>query len=219
MPDLTNTTEISTYLPNLTNKEIGTIFCAVASLVPLLSQHCLVCFKATSRQESGVWPNNSVGTFIDNVTLRIGVDLRVGLSVCIPHRCKCGKTVDEIGTHPLSCRFSHSSVDDVVRRSLSAAGMPFMYEPSGLNRGDGNRPDGIRVDNYSRGRCLIRDAVCVNTFASSKLTRGALAARSVADDAEIRKITKCAMLGRRIIFQPVAVETSGAMRKSTIKFL
>ena len=83
-----------------------------------------------------------------------------------------------------------------------------MLEPSGLDRGDGKRPDGITVYPYSRGRCLIWDATCVNTFASSNLIRAALAAGSVADVAEVRKIAE---LGRRFIFQPVAVETSGAI--------
>ena len=45
-----------------------------------------------------------------------------------------------------------------------------------------------------------------------------LAAGSAADAAEVRKIAKYAELGRRFIFQPVAVETSGAMGKSTIQF-
>ena len=201
---------------------------AVATLVPVLNQHRLACFKAASRPESGVWlncvPNNRIGTFIDNDTLRIGVALRVGLTVCIPHRCKCGTTVDTFGTHPFSCRFStgriprHSALNDVVRRGLSAAGMPSMLEPSGLDRGDGKRPDGITVYLYSRGRCLIWDATCVNTFASSNIIRAALAAGSVADAAEVRKFAKYAELGRRFIFQPVAVETSFAMGKSTIQF-
>ena len=122
-----------------------------------------------------------------NDTLRIGVALRVGLTVCIPHRCKCGTTVDTFGAHPLSCRFSagriprHSALSDVVRRGLSAAGIPSILEPSCLDRGDGKRPDGIAVYPYSRGRCLIWDATSVNTFASSNLIRAALAAGSVAD--------------------------------------
>ena len=115
--------------------------------------------------------------------------------------------MDTFGTHPLSCRLSagriprHFALNDVVRRSLSAAGTPSMLEPSGLDRGDGKRPDGITVYPYSRGRCLIWDATCVNTFESSNQIRAALAE-----------------LGRRFIFQPVAVETSGAMAKSTIQF-
>ena len=132
--------------------------------------------------------------------------------------------MDAFGTHPLSCRFGagriprHSALNDVVRRGLSAAGIPSMLEPSGLDRGDGKRPDGITVYPYSRGRCLIWDATCVNTFSSSNIIRAALAAGSVADAAEVRKIAKYAVLGRRFIFQPVAVETSGAMGKSTIQF-
>ena len=127
-------------LPSNAHKQINwdDIQCssAVATLVPVLNQHPLACFKAASRPESGVWlnsvPNNRVGTFIDNDTLRIGVALRVGLTVCIPHRCKCGTMVDIFGTHPLSCRFSagriprHSALNDVVRRGLSAAGIPSM---------------------------------------------------------------------------------------------
>ena len=131
---------------------------AVATLAAVLNQLRQACFMAASRPDSGVWlnyvPNNRVGTFIDNDTLRIGVALRVGLTVCIPHRCKCGTTVDTFGTHPLLCRFSawriprHSALSDVVRRGLSAAGIPSMFEPSGLDRGDGKRPDGITVYPY-----------------------------------------------------------------------
>ena len=91
-----------------------------------------------------------------------------------------------------------------------------MLEPSGLDRGDGKRSDGITVYPYSHGRCLIWDATCVNIFASSNLIRAALAAGSVADAAEVAKYAE---LGRRFIFQPVAVETSGAMGKSTIQFI
>ena len=91
-----------------------------------------------------------------------------------------------IRTHPLSCRFSagciprHSALCDVVRCGLSAAGIPSMLEPSVLDRGDGDRPDGITVNPYSRGRCIIWDATWVNTFASSNLIRAALDAGSVA---------------------------------------
>ena len=86
-----------------------------------------------------------------------------------------------------------------------------MFQPSGLDRGDGMRPDGITAYPYSLGRCLIWDATCVNTFASSNLIQAALAAGSVTDAAEVSKIVKYAELIRRFIYQPVAVERSGAM--------
>ena len=140
------------------------------------------------------------------------------------------------GMHPLSCRFCagrvprHSAINDDVRQGLSAAGIPSILETSGLNRGAGKRPDGITVHSDSCERCLIWDATCVNTFASSNQTRAALAYGSIADAAgsitdaagsivdadEVRKIAKYAMLGRRFIV--VVVETSGAMGKSTIQF-
>ena len=81
--------------------------------------------------------------------------------------------MDTFGIHTLSCRFSagriplHSALNDVVRRGLSAAGIPSKLEPSGLDRGDGKRPDGITVYPYSRGRCLIWDAMCFDTYAST----------------------------------------------------
>ena len=181
-----------------------------------------------SRPESGAWLNcvstNSVCTFIDNDYLRIDVALRVGLTVCIPHRSKCGTTVDAFGTHPLSCRFSavriprHSALSDVFRHGHFDAEIPSMLEPSCLERSDEKRLHGITVYPYSLGSCLIWDATCVNTSASSNLIRAELVAGSVADAAEARKIAMYAELGRRFIFQPVDVETSDSMRKSTIQY-
>ena len=192
-------TEISSYLPTLISKEIGAIFSALLPSPPWFPYSTSIVWHASwrfSRPESGVWlscvPNNRVGTIIDNDTLRIGVALLVAFTVCIPHRCNCGTTMDTFGSHPLSCRFSarriprHSALSDVVRRGLSAAGMPAMLEPSGLYRGDGKRQDGITVYPYSLDRILIWDATCVNTFASSNLIRAALAAGS--DAAEVRNI-------------------------------
>ena len=68
--------EISHYLPTLISKEI---LCssAVATLVTVLNQHRLACFKAVSRPEFGAWLKlvlyNRVCTFIDNDTLRVGL--------------------------------------------------------------------------------------------------------------------------------------------------
>ena len=90
-----------------------------------------------------------------------------------------------------------------------------MLEPSGRDRSDRKQPDGITM--YPYYRCLTWYATCVNTFASSNLIGAALAAGFVADVAEVKKNVKYAVLGRRFIFQPVAVETSGALRKSTIQ--
>ena len=89
---------------------------------------------------------------MDDTTIRIAVGLRLGLPLCHPHSCRrCGGHVDKFATHGLSCRCSegrhlrHLSVNSIVQRALSAAGVPSRLEPSGLVRSDGKRPYGVSL--------------------------------------------------------------------------
>ena len=81
-----------------------------------------------------------------------------------------------LGTHGLSCRFSagrhfcHAMLKDILHRALSSANVPSRLEPTGLNRADGKRPDGITMVPWSNGRLLVWDATCVDTFATSHLS-------------------------------------------------
>ncbi|CAH2220741.1 jg20946 [Pararge aegeria aegeria] len=65
----------------------------------------------------------------------------------IYNRCHCGDSVDTYGHHGLSCsrsagRFSrHSTIKDIIRRSLATAHVPAVLEPIGLAWSDGKRPD------------------------------------------------------------------------------
>ena len=75
---------------------------------------------------SGDWitayPITQVGTRLDDETLRISVALRVGLNICLAHRCRYGATVQSDGLHPLSCRFNagrfprHSAINNIIKR-------------------------------------------------------------------------------------------------------
>ena len=94
-----------------------------------------------------------------------------------------------------------------------------MLEPVGLDRGDGKRPDGITIFPYARGRCLVWDATCVDTFSASNIARSATNPGSAAREAEANKTTKYADLCSRYDFQPVAVETSGVFGPATRTFL
>lgn len=62
---------------------------------------------ANNSKESGAWlnefPFTSLGTLLDNQSFRIAVSLRLGMKVCVQHTCICGKQVDEMGLHGLSC--------------------------------------------------------------------------------------------------------------------
>ncbi|XP_029657785.1 uncharacterized protein LOC115232047 [Octopus sinensis] len=158
-----------------------------STLQPALDQHRQACLLSAAHEHSGSWldayPTSSTGSLLDNETLRIGVALRLGLDVCAPHPCRCGGTVDVKGLHPLSCRRSagrsprHGAINDVISRALNAAGFPNVFEPAGLDRGDGKLPDGMTTLPFRNGNCLIWDATCADTWSPSALMFSLLPAR------------------------------------------
>ena len=175
--------------------------------------------------ESGLWlhalPTPALGTLLDPESFRIAVALRVGVTVCVQHTCKCGKVMDAKGLHRLSCRYStgrhprHSALNDVIRRALQSAGIPCVLETIGVDRGDGKRPNGISVFPYSSGKCLCWHATCIDTFAASHIYGSAVSAGSAAWGVEERKCQKYEALGRRYSFEPIAVETTGVFGTTT----
>ena len=112
-----------------------------------------------------------------------------------------------------------ANLNDVVKRALTAAGVPAWLEPVGLDRGDGRRPDGMTVFPYSEGKCLVWDATCVDTYSASSLVSAAINPGSAADAAEERKRSKYASLVDRYQFEPIAIETTGVVGTSTKAFL
>ena len=175
--------------------------------------------------ESGSWvhalPTPTLGTLMDEECLRITIALRIGAEVCQPHRCRCGATVDRLGHHPLSCRYSagrlprHAALNDVVKRALTTAGIPSYLEPPGLDRGDGRRPDGMTIIPFKNGKSLVWDATCSDTFAACNINHTALQPAHAANAAETHKMQKYHNLTDRYIFQPIAVETSGVLGDTT----
>ena len=185
---------------------------------------------ASSARESGVWlnapPSSSLGLRMDDTAIRVAVGLRLGCTLCKPHNCHhCGAAVDALATHGLSCKqsegrhFRHSSLNDIIHRALSAAKIPSRLEPAGMYRNDGKRPDGITMVPWERGKLLVWDATCSDTFAPSYLASATSEAGAVASLAESRKRAKYANLDPSHLFQPVAVETSGAFGPDTFDFV
>ena len=163
---------------------------------------------------------------MDDDTIRIATGLRLGAPLCRPHTCHhCGEEVDSLATHGLSCRWSegrhhrHAAVNDITHRALVAAKVPSRLEPSGLYRTDGKRPDGITVVPWKKGKLLIWDATCPDTFASSYSSSATREAGAVAALAEERKTAKYAHLNPTHAFTPVAIETSGVFGPQTMAFL
>ena len=116
-----------------------------------------------------VVPCSSVGTRLDDSSLRMAVSLRLGAAMCAPHTCICGQPVDTSGTHGLACRKSagrhvrHNAVNDLIKRALASANVPSILEPSSLSRDDGKRPDGLT--------CIAPDVVEHHTLAWAQSRR------------------------------------------------
>ena len=120
---------------------------------------------AAAEPHSGAWldslPMLSLGLLLPDDAVCAGVVLRLGTPVCLPDRCRCGSTADNLGHHQLSCHLDpdrlprHTALNDVIRRGMAAAWVPALLEPRGMDRGDGRSPDGVTLYPFSGGRSLL----------------------------------------------------------------
>jgi hypothetical protein len=94
-----------------------------------------------------------------------------------------------------------------------------MLEPPGLSRADGKKPDGLTMVPWKRGKSLIWDFTCVDTFAPSHLASTSERPGRAAEEAALRKTRKYEYLGQQFLFLPVAVETSGVWDPDGLRFL
>ena len=84
---------------------------------------------------------------------------------------------------------------------------------------DGSRHDGVTVFPHCRGKSLWWDATCVDTFSEISVIGAVIESGRKAAGAEARKCARYQGLVDRYIFQPVAVETTGVLGPSTLRFL
>ena len=95
---------------------------------------------------------------------------------------------------------------DIIWRAFGAAGISAVEEPSGLDRQDGKRPDGLTLIPWHGGRSLVWDVTVVSPLAASYVDRAEADAGTVADMAATRKTEKYSTLSSALRFEPVAVE-------------
>ncbi|RVE44183.1 hypothetical protein evm_011177 [Chilo suppressalis] len=174
---------------------------------------------AVGEWESGLWlqvlPSANIGTLLDRSTFRIATSLRLGSPCVVPHLCRCGAFVTNLGHHGLSCTRSagritrHHCINDVIRRALASASVPAVLEPSGLARDDGKRPDGMTLVPWKLGRALVWDATCVDTLAPSHIPGTSMQAGAAASTAEALKRRKYDCLSGDLTFAAFGVETQG----------
>ena len=184
----------------------------------------------TASKESGAWlnapPISSLGLRMSNEAVRIAIGPRLGTPICLPHSCSsCGKAVDKLSLHGLSCKSSrgrvsrHQMLNNIIHCSLASANIFSRLGPSGLYRADGNRPDGVTLIPWSKGKFLVWDATCVDTFCDSYRHLSTKEAGGAARHAEKEKSKKYAHLDQCYHFQPIAFETCGAFGPETSCFL
>ena len=184
---------------------------------------------ASSTKSSSKWlqavPSPQLGLLLDNDSTRVAVALRLGNKVCEPHWCVCGEMADPKGYHALSCNKSkgkyprHGEINKTFSMAFSSAGVPNNFEPYGLSRSDGKRPDGVTSYLWSRGRPLLWDVTVVNSIAASYINATSRASGAAADEAERRKHNHYIGLKHNYEFTPLAFETFGAIGPETTIFL
>ena len=194
------------------------------------SPAALARLHASCQKESGAWltapPVSALGLKMANESIRIAVGLRLGAPLCAPHSCSlCGKPVDVLGTHGLSCRQSkgriprHNGLNTIIKQALASAHIPSILEPQGLVRSDNKRPDGLTIIPWANGRPLVWDATVWDSFAPSYIALSASAAGLVAERAARRKREVYKELSVNHIFTPVAFESTGVFGKDALTLI
>ena len=83
----------------------------------------------------------------------------------------------------------------------------------------GKRPDGMTVFPFCRGKCLIWDCTCVDSFSHSALALTATEPGTASRSAEVRKNLKYEGLCDRCIFQAIAIETPCVFGRDSNAFI
>jgi len=116
----------------------------------------------------------------------------------------------------------HHVFNDIIWRAVGAAGIPAVEEPSGLNRQDGKRPDGLTLIPWHGGRSLVWDVTVVSPFIAASymyVDRAATDAGTVADMTATRKTEKYSTLSLAYRFEPIAVENLFVFSSTTLKVI
>lgn len=184
---------------------------------------------ANSTSEAGAWlqalPSPQLGTHLSNDEFRIATSLRLGTTIVQPHVCVCGDKVDKYGRHGLSCskakgtRPRHANVNGIFQRALRSAEIPAVLEPLGCSRPDGKQPDGLSLIPWAKGRSLLWDYTCRDTFAPSYLDSTSKRMGYAAKQAENKKIDHYSDLANQFIFVPIATETTGIFGKLALELV
>jgi len=103
-------------------------------------------------------------------------------------------------------------LNDTIWRAFGATGIPAVKQPSGVDRQDGKRQDGLTLIPWQGGCSLGWDVTVASQLAASYVDRAATDAGTVADKAASRKPSA-------VTYEPIAVENLAAISSSVLDFL
>ena len=170
-------------------------------------------------------PIPTLGLKLDPMSLKIACGLRLGSTLCHPHKCICGIVVEANGRHGLSCnrqtgRYSrHAQINEIVKRSLVQAKIPTTTEPAGLSRSDGKRPDGLTMTTWKQGKCLIWDVTVADTLCQSYVYQSSKNPGAAAETREMEKTKKYHELAKDYYFVPIGIKTYGSWGSEGLKLI
>lgn len=114
----------------------------------------------------------------------------------------------------------HANINDIIKRACDVSLVPATLEPIGLLRDDKQkRPDGLTRIPWSKGKCLVWDATCVDTLANSYVASSSRSAGAAAKIAETKKRSKYSLLMTQYKFCAFAVETLGTFGEEAIELV
>ena len=172
-----------------------------------------------------VLPSRPLALSLSNHEFRIASAQRPGAPVTAQHKCQCGLFAAADGLHALiSPKFKHSftrhnNCNPLVKEALKTDKIPSALKPVGLLRKDGRSPDGLKLIPWSVGRTLAWNFTCVSRLAKSNVQSGALPGSIAASQGETRKCRFYSDLPTFVHFEPIAIDISGAIGRTSLTIL
>lgn len=140
--------------------------------------------------------------------------IRLGAPVCVKHKWRCGRTVDEHGLHQQIRKYSagrsirHSKFSNILQ-STWIGPFPFVLELPGYVRAGGKRSDGLTLVPWNERESMVWDSMQVHTMADTYIGQINHSPGKATEIAERKKICKCVLFKGRYSSTAIGVESFG----------
>ena len=117
-----------------------------------------------------------IGLRLDDESVRIVIGLWIGAPLCFPYVWSVGLWPSWFELHREQCRAITQgtmpwTASSAERLLLAPIDVPSILEPPGLFRSDGKHVDGVTIIPWEKGRALMLDVTCRDTYAPSCTSR------------------------------------------------